>query len=120
MPIADDTASVCDRFPSAVEGAGHEALAARSGAEPLVRVRSALEQINLIVTANGCQRKENSRGGSMRSIVLDLRLPCEPGVDLVPTIRRMDDRRLPLPAFEAITRADEDREVAGRGARGCP
>jgi DNA-binding NtrC family response regulator len=60
--IADDTAFVRDRFRTAVEGAGHKAIAVKSAAELLARVRADLERIDLIV--------------------LDLRLPHAPGVDL--------------------------------------
>ena len=43
--IADDTAFVRDRFRTAVENAGHKAIAVKSAAELLARVRADLEQI---------------------------------------------------------------------------
>src|SRR5256885_3374095 len=72
--IADDTAFVRDRFRSAVENAGHKAVAVKSAAELLARVRADLGRIDLIV--------------------LDLRLPHAPGVNLVRGIRKLDDGRL--------------------------
>jgi uncharacterized protein (TIGR02266 family) len=97
--IADDTAFVRDRFRSALEGAGHKAIVVRSAAELLARVRSDLEQINLIV--------------------LDLRLPYAPGVDLVRSIRKLDDGRLPLLIFSGtIANAEEVRVLAGLGVAG--
>src|SRR5881409_1672284 len=72
--IADDTAFVRDRFRTAVENAGHKAIAVKSAAELLARVRADLDQIDLIV--------------------LDLRLPHAPGVELVRSIRKLDDGKL--------------------------
>ena len=43
--IADDTAFVRDRFRTAVENAGHKAIAVKSAAELLARVRADLNQI---------------------------------------------------------------------------
>ena len=77
--IADDTAFVRDRFRTAVENAGHKAIAVKSAAELLARVRADLDQIDLIV--------------------LDLRLPHAPGVDLVRAVRKLDDGRLPILVF---------------------
>ena len=64
--VADDTAFVRDRFRSAVENAGHKAIVVKSAAELLARVRADLDHIDLLV--------------------LDLRLPHAPGVDLVRAI----------------------------------
>src|SRR5436305_8063973 len=97
--IADDTAFVRDRFRAALEGAGHKAVAVKSAAELLARVRSDADQIDLIV--------------------LDLRLPNAPGVDLVRAIRKLDDGRLPLLIFSGtIASADEVRELAALGVAG--
>src|SRR6266576_1526709 len=97
--IADDTAFVRDRFQTAIENAGHKAISVKSAAELLARVRADLAQIDLIV--------------------LDLRLPYAPGVDLVRSIRRLDDGRLPVLIFSGtIANADEVRELAALGVAG--
>src|SRR5213595_3715073 len=97
--VADDTAFVRDRFRTAVENAGHKAIAVKSAAELLARVRADLDQIDLIV--------------------LDLRLPHAPGVDLVRSIRKLDDGKLPVLIFSGtITSADEVRELAALGVAG--
>src|SRR6266404_3879823 len=97
--IADDTAFVRDRFRTAVENAGHKAIAVKSAAELLARVRADLEQIDLIV--------------------LDLRLPHAPGVELVRSIRKLDNGSLPILVFSGtIATADEVRELAALGVAG--
>jgi uncharacterized protein (TIGR02266 family) len=97
--IADDTAFVRDRFRTAVETAGHKAIVVKSAAELLARVRADLAQIDLIV--------------------VDLRLPHAPGVDLVRSIRKLDDGRLPVLVFSGtIASADEVRELAALGVAG--
>jgi uncharacterized protein (TIGR02266 family) len=97
--IADDTAFVRDRFRSAVEAAGHRAIAVKSAAELLARVRSHTDSIDLIV--------------------LDLRLPQANGVDLVRSIRHVDDGRLPVLIFSGtIASADEVRQLASLGVAG--
>jgi uncharacterized protein (TIGR02266 family) len=97
--VADDTAFVRDRFRAAVEGAGHKAIAVKSAAELLARVRADLTQIDLIV--------------------LDLRLPHQPGVDLVRAIRKLDDGKLPVLIFSGtIASADEVRDLAALGVAG--
>ncbi len=97
--IADDTAFVRDRFRTAVENAGHKAITVKSAAELLARVQSDLEQIDLIV--------------------LDLRLPHTPGVELVRAIRKLDDGRLPVLVFSGtIASADEVRDLAALGVAG--
>src|SRR5438045_8933201 len=91
--IADDTAFVRDRCPTALEKAGHKAVVVKSPAELLARVRADLGQIDLIV--------------------LDLRLPHAPGVDLVRSIRKLDDGKLPILVFSGtIATADEVRDLA--------
>ena len=86
--VADDTAFVRDRFRTAVENAGHKAIIVKSAAELLARIRADLEQIDLIV--------------------VDLRLPHAPGVDLIRSIRKLDEGRLPVLIFSGtIANADE-------------
>src|SRR5438046_10268411 len=97
--IADDTAFLRARFRTSVEGAGHKAIAVKSAAELLARVRADLDQIDLIV--------------------LDLRLPHAPGVDLVRGIRKLDEGKLPVLIFSGtIASADEVRELAALGVAG--
>src|SRR3982751_197945 len=97
--IADDTAFVRDRFRSAIENAGHKAILVKSAAELLARVRADLDAIDLIV--------------------LDLRLPHAPGVDLVRAIRKLDDGKLPVLIFSGtIASADEVRDLAALGVAG--
>ncbi len=97
--VADDTAFVRDRFRAAVESAGHKAIAVKSAAELLARIKADLQQIDLIV--------------------LDLRLPHQPGVELVRAIRRLDEGKLPVLIFSGtIASADEVRELAALGVAG--
>src|SRR6266487_348179 len=97
--VADDTAFVRDRFKTALESAGHRAVTAKSAVELLARVRADLELIDLIV--------------------LDLRLPHAPGVDLVRSIRQLDEGRLPILIFSGtIASADEVRQLAALGVAG--
>ena len=97
--IADDTAFVRDRFRTALEHAGHKALPVKSAAELLARVRADLAKIDLIV--------------------LDLRLPHAPGIDLVRGIRKLDEGRLPILVFSGtIANAEEVRELAKLGVAG--
>jgi uncharacterized protein (TIGR02266 family) len=97
--VADDTAFVRDRFATALLGAGHTALTVKSAAELLARVRADRERIDLIV--------------------LDLRLPHAGGVELVRSIRKIDDGRLPILVFSGtIATADEVRELASLGVSG--
>jgi uncharacterized protein (TIGR02266 family) len=97
--VADDTAFVRDRFATALLGAGHTALTVKSAAELLARVRADLARIDLIV--------------------LDLRLPHAGGVDLVRSIRKLDEGKLPILIFSGtIASADEVRELAALGVAG--
>ena len=96
--VADDTAFVRDRFHTALESAGHKAITVKSAAELLARVRADLSMIDLIV--------------------LDLRLPHAPGVDLVRSLRKLD-ARVPLLIFSGtIANANEVRELAELGVAG--
>jgi uncharacterized protein (TIGR02266 family) len=97
--VADDTAFVRDRFRAALENAGHRAVVVKSAAELLARVRADLGQIDLIV--------------------LDLRLPHAPGVELVRSIRKLDEGKLPILIFSGtIANADEVRDLAALGVAG--
>ncbi len=97
--IADDTGFVRDRFKTALEQAGHRAITVRSAVELLARVRADLDHIDLVV--------------------LDLRLPNAPGVDLVRGLRKIDEGRLTVLVFSGtITSAGEVRELAGLGVAG--
>src|SRR5439155_21943861 len=97
--VADDTAFVRDRFRAALEGAGHKAILVKSAAELLARIRADLARIDLVV--------------------LDLRLPHAPGVDLVRSIRKLDDGRLQILIFSGtIASAEEVKELAALGVAG--
>jgi uncharacterized protein (TIGR02266 family) len=97
--VADDTAFVRDRFRTALEHAGHKAVAVQSASELLARVRSDLDEIDLVV--------------------LDLRLPQAPGVDLVRSIRKLDRGKVPILVFSGtIATAEEVRELAALGVAG--
>jgi len=97
--IADDTAFVRDRFRTALESAGHKAVAVKSAAELLARIRADAGHIDLIV--------------------LDLRLPHAPGVELVRAIRKLDEGKLAILVFSGtIANADEVRELAALGVAG--
>src|SRR5213594_4042323 len=97
--VADDTAFVRDRFRTALENAGHKAIAVKSAAELLARVRADLVAIDLIV--------------------LDLRLPHAPGIDLVRSIRKLDDGKLPILIFSGtIASAEEVKQLAALGVAG--
>src|SRR5436190_14719367 len=97
--VADDTAFVRDGFRAPLEGAGHKAVTVKSAAELLARVRADLATIDLIV--------------------LDLRLPHAPGIELVKSIRKMDDGKLPILIFSGtIASADEVKELAALGVAG--
>jgi uncharacterized protein (TIGR02266 family) len=97
--VADDTAFVRDRFRAALESAGHRAIVVKSAAELLARVKADLVTIDLLV--------------------LDLRLPHAPGVELVRTIRKLDAGRLPILIFSGtIASADEVRALSALGVAG--
>jgi len=97
--IADDTAFVRDRFRTALENAGHRAVGIPTAAELLEHLRAHLADVDLIV--------------------LDLRLPQTPGVDLVRAIRQLDDGALPILIFSGtIASAEEVRELAALGVAG--
>lgn len=97
--IADDTPFVRDRFKAAIEHAGHRALTVRSTAELLARVRADLPEIDLVV--------------------VDLRLPHAGGVELIRSIRKLDNGRLPILVFSGtISGSSEVRDLANLGIAG--
>jgi uncharacterized protein (TIGR02266 family) len=97
--VADDTAFVRDRFKTALEGAGHRAVTVKSAAELLARVRADLAELDLLV--------------------IDLRLPHANGVDLVRSIRKLDEGSLPILIFSGtITSAEEVKELGALGVAG--
>jgi CheY-like chemotaxis protein len=90
--IADDTAFVRERFETALQDAGHRAVAVKSAAELLARVRADQDQLDLLV--------------------IDLRLPHTSGVDLVRAVRKIDSGRLPILVFSGtISSAEEVRAL---------
>ena len=97
--IADDTEFVRDRFQTALQTAGHRAIPVKTAAELLTRVRADLPLIDLLV--------------------LDLRLPNSQGVELVRSIRKLDEGRLPILVFSGtIASAEEVRDLAALGVAG--
>jgi uncharacterized protein (TIGR02266 family) len=97
--VADDTAFVRERFSAALNGAGHRTLTAKTAAELLACVKAELPRVDLVV--------------------LDLRLPNTRGVELVRTLRQLDDGRVPVLVFSGtIASADEVRELAALGVTG--
>lgn len=97
--IADDTAFVRDRFANALLGAGHHAIAVKSAVELLARVRADLKDLDLLL--------------------IDLRLPNAGGVELVKSIRRLDEGKLPILVFSGtIASAEEVRQLASLGVAG--
>ena len=97
--VADDTAFVRDRFRAALEHAGHKAITVKSAAELLARIKADLATIDLIV--------------------LDLRLPNAPGVELVRSIRKLDAGTLPILVFSGtIGSAEEVKQLAALGVAG--
>jgi uncharacterized protein (TIGR02266 family) len=97
--VADDTAFVRDRFRTALEAAGHHAVAVSTASELLTLLRAPDRRVDLVV--------------------LDLRLPPTSGVGLVKAIRAIGDGRLPVLVFSGtIAHADEVRELASCGVVG--
>jgi uncharacterized protein (TIGR02266 family) len=97
--VADDTAFVRDRFRVALEHDGHRAVVVRNTVELLARVKADLDLIDLVV--------------------LDLRLPGTPGVDIVRAIRKLDAGKLAILVFSGtIASAEEVRDLAALGVSG--
>jgi uncharacterized protein (TIGR02266 family) len=96
--IADDTAFVRDRFRTALEGAGHRAVTARTVQELLAAFGAPADRIDLLV--------------------LDLRLPNGRGIDLVRSVRRLAPE-MPIIVFSGtIANADEVRDLSSFGVAG--
>jgi uncharacterized protein (TIGR02266 family) len=96
--VADDTEFVRNRFKTAIEGAGHRAVGARTGTELLSLIRSNAAPIDLIV--------------------LDLRLADGRGVELLRAIRQADGAR-PVVVFSGtIANAGEVKALADLGVSG--
>jgi len=97
--VADDTAFVRERFRAALDQAGHRALVAETAADLLAQVRA--------------------DGGRLDMVMLDLRLPNTRGVNLVRSIRKLDNGRISVLVFSGtIANADEVRELATLGVSG--
>ncbi len=97
--VADDTAFVRERFKSALEDAGHRARTASTAAELLQTIKTDLDRIDLVV--------------------LDLRLPHANGVELLRSIRRIDNGKLPILVFSGtIASAEEVRALTALGIAG--
>jgi len=97
--VADDTAFVRDRFRAALENAGHRAVTVQSASELLAHVRAEPDDIDLIL--------------------LDLRLPQARGVDVVRSIRKLEERKVPILVFSGtIANAGEVRDLATLGVAG--
>ena len=97
--IAADNAAVRDRFRAAIEPSGHKVVAVTTAGALLARVRRDRAALDLIV--------------------VDLQLPGMPGVDLVRSVRALDEGRVPVLVFSgSIARADDVRALAGLGVAG--
>ncbi|MGE5813163.1 MAG: PilZ domain-containing protein [Acidobacteriota bacterium] len=97
--IADDTAFVRDRFANALLSAGHHPVTVKSAAELLARVRADRDRLDLLL--------------------IDLRLPHAGGIDLIRSIRKLDEGHLPILVFSGtIGNADEVRVLASLGVAG--
>ena len=97
--IADDSASVRERFKAALEQAGHRALVVRSAAELLARVRADQRHLDLLL--------------------VDIRMPHSSGPDLIQQIRKLEGGVLPILVFSGtVSSAEEVRELARHGVAG--
>ena len=97
--VACDTAFVRDRFTGALEGAGHSATAVGTGADLVARV--------------------GRHAGDIDLVILDLRLPQTPGLDLVRELGRIEGFRAPIVVFSGtIANAAEVRELSVLGVAG--
>jgi uncharacterized protein (TIGR02266 family) len=97
--VADDTEFVRARFRTALEAAGHRAIAVGTGAALIDQLKSAGQDIDLIV--------------------LDLRLPDRAGADLIRAIRSVETGCLSILVLSGtIASANEVRELASLGVAG--
>jgi uncharacterized protein (TIGR02266 family) len=82
-----------------VLAAGHRAIPVKSAVELLARIRAELKDVDLLL--------------------IDLRLPNAGGVEIVRSVRRLDDGRLPILVFSGtVANADEVRTLASLGVAG--
>lgn len=96
--VADDTAFVRDRFRTAIESAGHRAIAVTTEAEALAAVRSPAVPIDLLI--------------------VDLRLPPAKGPSLVRKLRAHAPD-VPILVFSGtVTSVEEVRELGTLGVAG--
>jgi uncharacterized protein (TIGR02266 family) len=99
VAVVSDTASVRDRFKTALDSAGHRCMIVKSVAQLLATVRADFDDLHLIV--------------------LDLRMPHASGTDLVTRIRKLDQGKLPILVFAgSVQGVDEVRELAALGVGG--
>src|SRR5262245_50474283 len=99
IAIADDTAFVRDRFKHALESAGHRGIAVKSAAELLAVLKQEATAVDLVL--------------------LDLRLPDSPGLDLVRAIRRARNRAPVVLVFSGtIANAGEVKALSALGVAG--
>jgi uncharacterized protein (TIGR02266 family) len=99
VAIADDTAFVRDRFMRALEGAGHRGLAVTSAAELLAVL--------------------HREAGAVDLVLLDLRLPDSPGVDLIRAIRQVQGGGPAVLVFSGtIGSAQEVKALSSLGVAG--
>jgi uncharacterized protein (TIGR02266 family) len=97
--VADDTAFVRDRFRTVLEDAGHKAIAVTTADDLLALLHDGTVIVDLLV--------------------LDLRLPGSPGVELVRSIRALDGGRTAILIFSGtIASAEEVRALASLGVSG--
>ena len=97
--VADDTAFVRDRFATALLSAGHTALTVKS--------------------ARGAARPRARRPRAHRSDRARPAAAAAGGVELVRSIRKLDQGRLPILVFSGtIASAEEVRELAALGVAG--
>jgi uncharacterized protein (TIGR02266 family) len=97
--IADDTASVRDRFADAIGRAGHHALVAATTDAALACLRAQPSMIDLLL--------------------VDLQMPGTGGVDFIREVSRIGDGRIPVVVFSGtVSRAVEVRELSELGVAG--
>jgi uncharacterized protein (TIGR02266 family) len=97
--VAADAAFVRDRFQTVLEAAGHDAIAVERATDLVDLITADPRRIDLVV--------------------LDLQLPDSSGVDLVRTIRTLDQGQLALLVFSGtIANAQQVRELSALGVAG--
>ena len=97
--VAADRVFVRDRFRTALETAGHQAVIVKSVAQLLASVHADLDDLDLLV--------------------LDLRMQHASGVELIRRIRKLDQGHLPILVFSGtVSSAEEVRELAALGVSG--